>query len=231
MSTWLNRCATSKWFLAIFLIVSTHYATLLYYTTFNSSHSRTDTSNTWSGLRHGDPRLVEPRVVVFPVNPEYQAKKFDGSSKLSTARNATSFLVTNTSSKHAPTVRNTSVVGEKINRLILAWTVLHSRKPLWGIRPWSFRSCEYTNCVMTGNRSLLDSADLLIFRIRELKSVKGADSYRPYVLPIDLTDLPPYHRAGQLWMDINEVSYVTLSSSFLVIVVFFRILSVIKFKY
>ncbi|XP_067943352.1 4-galactosyl-N-acetylglucosaminide 3-alpha-L-fucosyltransferase FUT6-like [Watersipora subatra] len=94
------------------------------------------------------------------------------------------------------------------NRLILAWTGLTSRKPLWGITSHSFRSCAYQNCEITGNRSELDSADLVLFRIRELKRNLTAEPYRLYVYPLNTSDLPPYHNPDQLWMELNQESPV-----------------------
>ena len=90
-------------------------------------------------------------------------------------------------------------------RLILAWTQLTAKKPLWGIKYYTFMHCPYSNCVMTDNRTRLNEADMLIFRIRELKKNMSAAPLRPYVHPIDPSDIPPYHKADQIWMDINQV--------------------------
>ena len=109
----------------------------------------------------------------------------------------------------------TQAVADK-SKMILAWTVLHSRKPLWGIRPWSFRNCQFKNCVVTGNRSYLDHADLLIFRIRELKDNSTAHPYRDWVNPKNFSDMPPYHKPGQVWMDINQVRRESCFSGLLV---------------
>ncbi|XP_067942376.1 3-galactosyl-N-acetylglucosaminide 4-alpha-L-fucosyltransferase FUT3-like isoform X1 [Watersipora subatra] len=130
-----------------------------------------------------------PKTVVFPKNGAYYV---------------------NTSYNFEKSLKGSTEAPESTQskRLILAWTVLHSRKPLWGIRSWSFRKCAYSNCEITGNRSELDSADLVIFRIRELKPNLTAEPYRPYVQPIDTSDLPPYHKPDQLWMDINQESPV-----------------------
>ena len=91
------------------------------------------------------------------------------------------------------------------NRLLLAWTPLSTHKQLWGIDEKTFGRCRYTNCEITSNRSRLEEADLLLFRIRELKKISSAVPYRPYVWPIDKSDMPTSHKAGQMWMEVNEV--------------------------
>ena len=98
-------------------------------------------------------------------------------------------------------------------RLILAWTSLTDKKPEWGIKSYTFRPCQYKNCEITSNRTSLDSADLLIFRIRQIRLNPSGKSYRPYVHHLDFTDMPARHKSGQIWMDINQV-YHTLYLSF-----------------
>lgn len=93
-------------------------------------------------------------------------------------------------------------------RLVLAWTPLSAHKQLWGIDSTTFGRCRYSNCEITANRSRLSEADLLLFRIRELKNIKSAKPYRQYVWPIDQTDMPPSHQKGQMWMEVNEVRYL-----------------------
>jgi hypothetical protein len=90
-------------------------------------------------------------------------------------------------------------------KLILAWTRLTGHKPLWGITKKSFSACEYKNCAITGDRKMLSQADVLLFRIRELKTKADGRTYRPYVKQLDFSDMPTNHRPGQIWIDINQV--------------------------
>jgi len=94
---------------------------------------------------------------------------------------------------------------------ILAWTPLTAKKPLWGIKPWSFMKCEYKNCMATGNRSELDTSDLVLFRVSGLKPDYTKEPLRAYVRPFDVTDLPERHTAGQMWIYINQVSELLAS--------------------
>lgn len=109
---------------------------------------------------------------------------------------------------NSPAANQAPAPDPNAKKLILAWTGLTSKKPLWGIKPWTFMHCDYANCVISGNRSQLAAADLLIFRIRELKKDMTAQPLRPYVQPIDKNDLPPVHRPDQIWMDINQVGTI-----------------------
>lgn len=90
-------------------------------------------------------------------------------------------------------------------KLILAWTPLTKRKPLWGIKEGSFAKCSYQNCEVTGNRSLLADADLLLFRLRELKSNVLGGHIRQNLRIYDLSDMPSQHKYDQIWMEVNEV--------------------------
>jgi len=100
---------------------------------------------------------------------------------------------------------NSSKKAEVQLKKILAWTPLTAKKPVWGIKPYSFNKCEYDNCIATGNRSELDSADLLLFRVRALKRDLNQKDLRQYVYPVDVVDLPPVHKPKQMWAYINQV--------------------------
>ena len=153
----------------------------------------------------------QPSITIsFPVNKDFYFDEASNSmQKAPTVKSSQDVSFVDSISCSMPSSASLAESNNKtLKRLILAWTPLHSRKPLWGIKPWSFSNCSYTNCEVTSNRSQLDDADLLLFRIRSLKADKTSKPYRPYVEHLDLSDMPPYRKRGQIWMDINQASYL-----------------------
>jgi len=220
-----------KWILAIGVLLSTNYLTMIYFTAVEPTP--------FTPTLPKGKRMATAKHASFPYNANYYQKKPGNINlvnvKPPTVKPSTQSedktlyaLQANKTETIQPNVPATKTPVNKLplykppvnklstpqlkksipakaetqsneTKLILAWTSLTARKPLWGIKPCS-------QCEITGNRSLLDSADLLLFRIRELKPNLKITPYRTYVNAIDFTDLPVHHKAGQMWMDINQVS-------------------------
>lgn len=208
----INKFLTLKLTITVLVVLVANYLIVIFYTKSSAnvpaSGKLTEMDIEFDTRRvvlttHGNlsnNAVISKEIRVGNIKPEYLA--LDPDISITQRANTTPSNVT-----HPP------LASRDRKRLILAWTPLHSRKPLWGIKPWSFRHCAYKNCEMSGNRSRLNEADLLIFRVRELKKNETASPYRPYVHPIDLSDMPSHHRPYQLWLDINEVCIYVLQLS------------------
>lgn len=222
----LTKIFRKPLFMVIGILLFTHYIVTVYY--YHTTTSKTSSTGQYissdSGLQEIEIPTVRPNpkgpyalrdsvIIKFPVNQLYKERaepgadngpKFVEQPSVKVDFNEPGSLVRNDTSLMTLSPFNSP---SKRPKLILAWTRLTRRKPLWGITTRSFSSCEYKNCAVTGNRAQLAQADLLLFRLRELKPAIDGRLYRPYVRQLDFSDMPPVHRAGQIWMDVNQVGY------------------------
>lgn len=216
----VTRIFKSRLFLVLLFILLTHYATVYYYmtrsafssTTVSVQVSETIELPTVKPNAKGIYTLRDSILIKFPTNLIYEQRASNPDSdkgmveqpKVKQDFNDESSLYRNDTKVLHP-YGSPAKSSSSQRKLILAWTRLTQKKPLWGIKASSFSSCEFKNCMITGTRSKLSDADLLLFRVRELKPLDNGRTHRPYVKQLDFSDMPEYHPANQIWIDVNQV--------------------------